>query len=327
MKLKIVGTFALCLIVLVGCGTAPPQEPAEPEPTADISHENVMIDLWETNVIAFGVYVPNEAPRPPRGGRGAGGARGGRGPRPPAVYTVAGGEKLARNPLYDFVFLNLEGTYDVDAIRAIGEGLRNPGAVSRKTLLVRIPPISDEDGGADITRERVAEALDLGADGVVIPHVRNREEAQLATSFFTDAGADVWSPSNPGGEILAMLMLEDPAAVAQAKEIADLGGYSALSCGCGSLSGAIARARRANVDPAELSDEERSAARAQAQAEAEEGNQKVLAEAKRVGIANMTVANARDIEQRVAEGFSALLMSGDQADSTIEAGRAAAGRQ
>ena len=56
------------------------------------------------------------------------------------------------------------------------------------------------------------------------------------------------------------------------------------------------------------------------------GNQKVLAEARRVGIANMTVASAGDIEQRVAEGFSALLMSGDQADSTIELGRAAAGR-
>ena len=321
MNLKFAVIKSLCLIVLAGCGGPSPEPPADPEPVEVISHENVMIDLWEQDAIAFGVYVPNEAPPPPDG------ARRGRGQRPPAVYTVEGGETLAQNPLYDFVFLNLEGRYNADAIRAIGEGLRSAGAVSRKTLLVRIPPISNEDAGADVTRARVAEALDLGADGIVIPHVRSTEEAQLASSFFADAGADVWSPSNPEGEILAMLMLEDPAAVAAAAEIADLGGYSALSCGCGSLSGAIARERRGDVDPADLSDEERSAERAAAGVEAEVGNQKVLAEAKRVGIANMTVASADDVEQRVGEGFSALLMSGDQADSTIDVGRAAAGRQ
>ncbi len=321
MNLKFAVIKSLCLIVLAGCGGPSPEPPADPEPVEVISHENVMIDLWEQDAIAFGVYVPNEAPPPPDG------ARRGRGQRPPAVYTVEGGETLAQNPLYDFVFLNLEGRYNADAIRAIGEGLRSASAVSRKTLLVRIPPISNEDAGADVTRARVAEALDLGADGIVIPHVRSTEEAQLASSFFADAGADVWSPSNPEGEILAMLMLEDPAAVAAAAEIADLGGYSALSCGCGSLSGAIARERRGDVDPADLSDEERSAERAAAGVEAEVGNQKVLAEAKRVGIANMTVASADDVEQRVGEGFSALLMSGDQADSTIEVGRAAAGRQ
>ena len=320
MKLKFIVTLSLCLIVLSGCGGPTPEPPTEPEAVADTSHENVMIDLWEQDAIAFGVYVPNETPRPPEG------ARRGRGQRPPAVYTVEGGETLAQNPLNDFVFLNLEGRYNADAIRAIGEGLRSAGAVSRKTLLVRIPPISNEND-ADVTRARVAEALDLGADGVVIPHVRSTEEAQLASSFFADAGADVWSPSTPDGEILAMLMLEDPAAVAAAAEIADLGGYSALSCGCGSLSGSIARERRGDADPADLSDEERSAEQAAAGVEAEVGNQKVLAEAKRVGIANMTVAGADDVEQRVGEGFSALLMSGDQADSTIELGRVAAGRQ
>ena len=36
-----------------------------------------------------------------------------------------------------------------------------------------------------------------------------------------------------------MLMLEDPAAVAQAKEMADLKGYSILACGIGSLTQAL----------------------------------------------------------------------------------------
>ena len=63
---------------------------------------------------AFGIYAPNENAGPR-----------GQGPRP-AVYTREGGEKLAMNPLYDFVFLNLEGSYDGAAIKAIAEGLRSP---------------------------------------------------------------------------------------------------------------------------------------------------------------------------------------------------------
>ena len=324
MKLKIAGTLAVCFVLLAGCGRTS-EAPAEAEPAADTGQENAMIDLWEQDEIAFGILVPNEAPPPPPGeGRGRG-----RGPRPPAVYTAQGGEALARSPLYDFVFLNLEGRYDAGAISAISEGLRSPRAVSRKTLLVRIPPISNEDAGAEVTRARVKEALDLGADGVVLPHVRNIEEVQLAVSYFAEAGADVWSPANPAGEILAMLMLEDPAAVAQAAEIADLGGFSALSCGCGSLSGAISRELLGDANPANISDEERAAARAEAQVEAEVGNQKVLAEARRAGLANMTVASLDDIEQRVGEGFSAFVMlrPASDADPIIELGRTTAGRQ
>ena len=65
MKLKIACALALCLVMLAGCGTAPQEEQPEAEPTTDISHDNVMIELWEANAIAFGVFVPNEAPRPP----------------------------------------------------------------------------------------------------------------------------------------------------------------------------------------------------------------------------------------------------------------------
>ena len=321
MKLKIAGTLAVCFALLAGCGRTS-EAPAEAEPAAGTGQENAMIDLWEQNEIAFGILVPNEAPPPPPGeGRGRG-----RGSRPPAVYTAQGGEALARSPLYDFVFLNLEGGYDAGAI---SEGLRSPRAVSRKTLLVRIPPISNEDAGAEVTRARVKEALDLGADGVVLPHVRNIEEVQLAVSFFAEAGADVWSPSNPDGEILAMLMLEDPAAVADAAAIADLGGYSALSCGCGSLGRAIRRELMGDADPAGLSDEEREAIGAEARVAAEEGNQRVLREARRAGLANMTVASLDDIEQRVGEGFSAFVMlrPASDADPIIELGRTTAGRQ
>ena len=70
-----------------------------------------VIELWKQGKPAFGVYAPNENPGPR-----------GQGPRP-AVYTRDGGEKLAANPLYDYVFLNLEGASDASAIKAMADGL------------------------------------------------------------------------------------------------------------------------------------------------------------------------------------------------------------
>jgi len=244
-----------------------------------------VLELWPQGKVAFGVYAPSE------GERGK-----------PAVYTPEGAAKVAANPLYDYVFLNLEGAYDAAAVKAYGSTLKKS---SRKTLIVRIPPISKD--GADATRARVKEILDAGADGVTIPHIRDIDEARLALSFFTAAKADVWSPRNPKGTKLAMLMLEDPKAIEQRKEIADLPGISILACGIGSLGQALGGG-------------------AEGRAGAERGTQQVLEETRRVKIANMLTANAKDVEQRIKEGFNALLMNGPQADEAIRIGRAAAGR-
>jgi 2-keto-3-deoxy-L-rhamnonate aldolase RhmA len=241
-----------------------------------------VLDLWPQGKVAFGVYAPSEAPR------GA-----------PPVYSAEGAAKVAANPLYDFVFLNLEGAYDPAAVKAYGQGLKKS---SNKTLIVRIPPISKD--GAETTRARVKEIFDAGADGVTIPHIRDLDEARLALSFFAAAKANVWSPANPQGTKLAMLMLEDPKAIAQRKEIADLKGLSILACGIGSLAQALGGDR----------------------AGAEAGTQQVLVETRRVKIANMLPATVKDVEQRLKEGFSAILGQGPQADQMIKIGRAAAGR-
>ena len=241
-----------------------------------------VLDLWPQGKVAFGVYAPSEAER-----------------GQPPKYTPEGAAKVAANPLYDYVFLNLEGAYDAAAVKAYGAGLKKS---SNKTLIVRIPPI-DKDG-AEATKARVKEIFDAGADGVTIPHIRDLDEAKLALSFFAAAKANVWSPKNPKGTKLAMLMLEDPKAIAQRKEIADLPGISILACGIGSLAQALGGDR----------------------AGAEAGTQQVLVETKRVKIANMLTANAKDVEQRIKEGFNALLFSGPQADEGIKIGRAAAGR-
>ena len=260
------------------------------------AHANAVIDLWAAGKPAFGIYVPSDNP-PARGqGRGEPGA-----PRPKPVYSKAGGEKLAANPLYDFVFLNLEGNYDAGAIAAIAEGLRSPQAAGRKTLIVRIPPFHEDAAAA---AARIKEAFALGADGVTVPHVQSVNEGKQVLQAFTAANVNVWSPSNPRGEKLAMLMIEDPGALAERKAIADLKGISILACGIGSMTQALAGNRQA----------------------AEEATQQVLAESKRVKVPNMLTANTQDVEKRVKEGFLALLMQGPTADEAIKIGRAAAGR-
>lgn len=254
---------------------------------------HAVLDLWEQGKPAFGVFVPNENPE--RFVRGQ--------PPPKGIYTKAGAEKLAANPLYDFVFLNLEGSYDPAAVKAVAEGLKSGAAAGpRKTLIVRIPTI--ERDGLEATRVRVKEVLDAGADGVTLPHIRSVDEARAAIGIFRDAGAEVWSPSNPKGRTVAMLMLEDPAAVAAAGQIADLGGFSVLACGIGSLTQALGGDR----------------------AGGEAGTQKVLVETKRVKLPNMLTASPTDVEQRVKEGFLGLLGQGASADAMIQAGRKAAGR-
>jgi hypothetical protein len=101
-----------------------------------------------------------------------------------------------------------------------------------------------------------------------------------------------------------MMMLEDPSAVAQSAEFADLEGYSILACGIGSLRGALKGDAAA----------------------AEAGTQKVLAETRRARLPNMLTANSQDVEQRIKEGFLGLLMQGQAADEAIKLGRTAAGR-
>jgi 2-keto-3-deoxy-L-rhamnonate aldolase RhmA len=260
-------------------------------------HDNAVLDLWMQGKPTFGVFVPNENPPAPREPGSPP-----QGQRPKPLYTEGGGQKLAANALYDFVFLNLEGAYDATAVANIAKGLRGSGGGgARKMLIVRIPAFHDDAAAA---RARVKEIFDAGGDGVTFPHVRDVGEAMQILEIFRDLKVNVWSRENPKGDKVAMLMIEDPEALAQATEFANLKGYSILACGIGSLTQALKGDR----------------------AGAEAGTQKVLAETKRVGLVNMLTASPQDVEKRVKEGFLALLAQGQSADETIKLGRAAAGR-
>lgn len=273
-------TFALVsLISLAGCAN---QHVASSADTAG----RELIELWAAGKPAFGQYVTQM--------RGQGDANS------PPRYTVETGLELAANPLLDYAFLNLEQHYDVNSARDVAKGLRSAGTSSAKALLVRIPPIADD--GVDAARQRVKELLALGVDGVVIPHVRNAAEARIAVSFFE--GANVWSPANPNGNVVAMLMLEDPAAIAEVEEIASIPGYSVLACGIGSLAQALGGDRQA----------------------AEALNLDVLAHAQRAGLADMITADTESVALRVKQGFLGLLVFGAKGDEVIRLGRAASGR-
>ena len=102
-------------------------------PPVTSAAQSVAIRLWAEGQPAFGIFVPSERPR---------GERGPAGERPPALYTTEGGTELGRNDLLDYLFLNLEGSYDAEAISAISSGLGHEGTSERQPLLVRIPPIS-----------------------------------------------------------------------------------------------------------------------------------------------------------------------------------------
>ena len=247
-----------------------------------------LVELWAAGKVGFGEYVTQMHKKgEPRS-------------EEPPRYTVETGRRLAANPLLDYAFLNLEGHYDADSARDVAIGLRSNGDEAAMALLVRIPPISKD--GVEAARARVKEVLALGANGVVLPHVRSAEEARIAVSFFE--GVNVWSPANPDGDVIAMLMLEDPNVFEELEEIANIPGYSALACGIGSLTGAMGGDREA----------------------AEELNLKLLAESQRVGMADVITANTDSVKQRVDQGFLGLLVYGPTADEVIRLGRVAAGR-
>jgi hypothetical protein len=177
------------------------------------------------------------------------------------------------------------------------------GAASgaRKSLIVRVPAWHADPAQA---RVRLREVFAAGADGITFPHVENLGEAKQIIAAAQAEKINVWSPDHPKGDKLLMMMLEDPAAVAQAAEFVDLDGFSILACGIGSLRGALKGDGAA----------------------AEAGTQKVLAETKRARLPNMLTANVKDVEQRIKEGFLGLLMQGQGADEAITVGRKVAGR-
>ena len=174
---------------------------------------------------------------------------------------------------YDGIVFEMEhNPWDVRALRDCLQYLLNRRQIAQAgslapavTPLVRIPPNGDEKN-----QWLAKQALDLGAYGIVWPHVSTAEQAYNAVAscryprlktapLYQPSGlrgdgpaaasrywgltqqeyyakADVW-PLNPQGEILVVLMIEDTAGIANLKEmLRNVPGIGVILIGEGDLS-------------------------------------------------------------------------------------------
>ncbi len=163
-------------------------------------------------------------------------------------------------------FIDMEHSpYAVDRLATMVAGLKPEGATRpRLTPVVRIPY-----EGKDAVDVAIKQVLDVGVLGVIVPHVDTREQAQRAvramryppqrgTKLPEPAGirgwgpfgaakywglglpdyarrADVW-PLNPEGELLLLVMVESPEAVARIDEILSVPGVGGVLIGPSDLS-------------------------------------------------------------------------------------------
>ena len=105
--------------------------------------------------------------------------------------------------------------------------------------------------------------LDIGAQGVLVPHIKNAEDARraVASALYPPDGSRGIGPSRgsqfgaiPGdeyfkpmnGEVAVMLMMEEADAVENIDAITDVTGITALSIGLSDLSGSLGVPGQAN---------------------------------------------------------------------------------
>src|SRR5437867_12798676 len=175
--------------------------------------------------------------------------------------------EVARDPV-DFIYADLEhNPLDFPALHLFLLGMTDRGMILKKgnlqpnvALFARFPPEADQSQWV------VKQALDIGLMGVIFNGVDSREQALLAVrsmrypqlrgaAHMEPAGirgygptaatwvgglsaaeyerhADVW-PLNPGGDLLATIMIESVEGLKNLDEIASVPGVGALFLGAG----------------------------------------------------------------------------------------------
>jgi 4-hydroxy-2-oxoheptanedioate aldolase len=174
---------------------------------------------------------------------------------------------------YDGVIFEMEhNPYDIRGLRDCLQYMLNRGQIAKSgslapavTPMARIPP-----NGAEMAQWQAKQVLDLGAYGIVWPHISTVEQAYNAVAacryprlknkpLYEPAGmrgdgptaavrywgvsqqeyydrADVW-PLNPRGEIFVVLMIEDTLGIKNLKDILkNVPGIGAILIGEGDLS-------------------------------------------------------------------------------------------
>jgi 4-hydroxy-2-oxoheptanedioate aldolase len=247
-------------------------------------------------------------------------------------------EVSLRKPMIDFVLVEMEHEpFDVKELRTFLLGLSSRREVLVKgnlqpslAVFVRLPVEGNDPVHADIKQ-----VLDLGVHGVVIPHVRSREEArrivqacrypQPKGSRYEDPTgtrgaspwlcaylwgltmpeyvehADVW-PLNPGGDLMAVIMIEDEEGVRNIDSILKVPGIGAVIFGPYDYSFASGKPGLSD-DPVVI-----------------EAMKKVKGACDRAGVPFVGFANAANIEELLKDNYRMLLV-GTNVDLSGGAGK------
>lgn len=249
----------------------------------------------------------------------------------------------------DYVFIDMEhGPFDAETLQTFLLGMTDKGAILRNghlqlgvTPIVRVP-----QNGGEMLQFLVKQALDMGAFGVIFPFINSGEEAlnavrsmryprPLAESNREPHGlrgrspgvaswlwglsggeyvrrADLW-PLNPDGELLAVIQIETPEAVARIEEIITTPGVGAIFIGPSDLSAQMGYGDSPGAP------------------EVEEAIQTVLQSCLRHDIPCGLTTGANSVAERTRQGFRFVTVGGDGGitPGTAEAlriGRETAGR-
>jgi 4-hydroxy-2-oxoheptanedioate aldolase len=247
---------------------------------------------------------------------------------------------------YDGVVFEMEhNPWDIAALRDGLQYLLNRGQIARSgsiapavTPMVRIPP-----NGSEKSQVYAKQALDLGAYGLVWPHISTVDEAYNAVAacryprlkdkpLYEPAGirgdgptaamrywgvtqeqyyerADVW-PLDPKGEIFVILMMEDTRGIENLSDIlTQVPGIGAILIGEGDLSQELGHPRDYE-HPVVV-----------------EWMQRVVATCKahNVPVGHPHV-DTKNVERIVTEGYRFLMAAPVRSYAALEAGRTLAGR-
>jgi len=268
------GTTRIAALVAIGCAACsaespPPETPAE---AYEPEQPNRIVRLLAEGQPVFGVFSGDK--------------------------TAEQGALMAQNQLADFILYSMEsGPFDVAGMQAYLQGMVDAAGtpvLDEIPVVLRVPPI--DEGGEEI-RAKVREALDAGIRSIVYPHVEHPEQAKLSLDVMGDG---VW-PSDPGGELADILIIEDQTGVANAREIMATPGLTVVFAGPGDL-------RRAYEGDMEA---------------VESAIQTVLSACKEFDVPCGITAGVDDIGHRLEEGWRMIIVTAPEA---LEVGLRASGR-
>jgi len=273
--LRIVTTAALG-VFMAACGGGEPEstmeEGAMPEASMSAARNpNAIIELLATGQAVFGMFAPEQ--------------------------SAEGGVAAAANTETDFIFYSLEsGPWDIPTMETfIASMTEAAGAAGPHPVTLRIPPIrEDHEAG----RMHLEEGLAAGVNGLVLPHVEGPEEVAMVNEVVGDR---LW-PLNPDGDVLNIVLIEDQAGIAIAREIVSAPGVGVAIPGPGDL-------RRAYEGDMEA---------------VENAIQTVLSACKEFDVPCGITAGPDDIATRLEQGFEMIIVTRPEA---LAVGRAAAGRE